>query len=420
MSLLLDALKRAEQEKLARQGEAAAAQPAAAAVPASATPRAPATTAGGLELQPITAANAAGGVSLHNATLGAPPRGDPHTAQAVFQAKAANAGDAKGRGMLFATLGAVAVVALAAAAYVWYSVSALTPKGAAYAPRPQPITPVPPPAGAPPATLAAADGTVPGAAAFDPTKITPVPEATTPPAPGPAPASAPAAADTRRLRPAEEAAANLLRDAAPVATAEPLRLERTPESPRQVPREVAAGYEELRSGNLAAAKRNYANAMAADPGSLDAILGLATVEARAGSRMDAALLYRRALDVDPRNPTALAGLAALADSARPDAVEAQLRADLARTPDSSALRFTLGNTLAAQSRWHEAQAEFFEAHRLDPGSPEIMFNLAVSLDRLGQGRVAAGFYTRALDAVRGRSNPPFDTAAVRRRLEELR
>jgi len=75
--------------------------------------------------------------------------------------------------------------------------------------------------------------------------------------------------------------------------------------------------------------------------------------------------------------------------------------------------------MSAQGRWHEAQAEYFEAHRLDPGSPETMFNLAVSLDRLGQARAAAGFYTRALDAVRGQQ-APFDTAAVRRRLEELR
>jgi len=408
LSLLLDALKRAEQEKLARQGGAAPAPTLRDAAPAHPPPRlAP---AGSLELQPLTGAAAAS-----NATLGAPPpRGDAqHTAQAVFSAKAANADGAKGRGMIFATIGAVAVVAIATGAYVWYSVSALTPKSASLSQRPRPIgAPIPAPAGAPPAMLPAELPmgmpltTLPGTALA----VQSAPPATTAPV---------AAIAAPRLRPAEEAAASLMREAAPVPTSEPLRMERTPEAPRQVPANVATGYDQLRRGDFASARRSYDAALAANPASLDALLGLATVEARAGSRSSASVFYRRALDIDPRNATALAGLAALADSARPDAVEAQLRSDLARNPDSSALHFTLGNALVAQSRWHEAQAEYFEAHRLDPGSPEIAFNLAVSLDRLGQSRVAAGFYARALDEVRGQA-AAFDVAAVRRRLEELR
>ena len=418
MSLLLDALKRAEQEKLARQGEAGAAPAPAPTLrdPAAASAR-PTAPASGLELQPMGA-----GPGNPNATLGAPPpRADPHTAQAVFQAKAANSEGSKSRGMLFATLGAIAVVAIAAGAYVWYAVSALTPKSSAIAMRPRAISaPVPPTAGAPPANPTAAEAALasaPAMAAIDSAKTAQVAPAANPNAAATStPAPAPAAP---RLRPAEEAAANLMRDAAPAPAADGLRLDRSPEPQRRVPPEVAAGYDQLRQGNLAAARRSYEAALSSNPANLDALLGLATVEARAGSRTTASILYRRALDVDPRNATALAGLAALADAARPDAVEAELRSDLARNPASSALHFALGNTLAAQSRWAEAQAEYFEAHRLDPGSPEILFNLAVSLDRLGQGRVAAGFYSRALDASRGQY-ASFDPAIVRRRLEELR
>lgn len=421
MSLLLDALKRAEQEKLARQGEAGAAAPAPTLRDPAPTAARPATSAGGLELQPMPGAPAAN----PNATLGTPPRADAHAAQAVFQAKAANNDGSKSRGMLFATIGAIAVVAIAAGAYVWYAVSALTPKpSSAFAMRPRPITaPVPPPAGslsANPTAAEAALASAPAMAAIDSVnsaKSTPFAS----PNPGAASAPPPAPAATApKLRPAEEAAANLLRDAAPSPAPEPpLRLDRSPEPQRRVPPEVAAGYDELRQGNLAAARRSYEAALAANPANLDAVLGLATVEARAGSRTSATIYYRRALDVDPRNATALAGLAALADAARPDAVESELRSDLARSPTSGALHFALGNVLAAQRRWSEAQAEYFEAHRLEPGSPEILFNLAVSLDHLGQGRVAAGFYTRALDAARGQY-APFDPAAVRRRLEELR
>jgi len=287
---------------------------------------------------------------------------------------------------------------------------------------PRPISsPLLPPAGALSANPTAAEAALASAPAMAAIDSVNSAKATPPASPSPAAANAPLPAATApKLRPAEEAAANLLRDAAPSPAPEPpLRLDRSPEPQRRVPPEVAAGYDQLRQGNLAAARRSYEAALAANPANLDAVLGLATVEARAGSRTSATIYYRRALDVDPRNATALAGLAALADAARPDAVESELRSDLARNPASGALHFALGNVLAAQRRWGEAQAEYFEAHRLDPGSPEIVFNLAVSLDHLGQGRVAAGFYARALDAARGQY-APFDPAAVRRRLEELR
>ena len=134
--------------------------------------------------------------------------------------------------------------------------------------------------------------------------------------------------------------------------------------------------------------------------------------------MLAASRYRRALDVDPRNATAIAGLASLADYAQPEGLESQLRGEIARNPQSPQLHFTLGNLYASQSRWNDAQLEFFEAHRFDPANADTVFNLAVSLDRLGQPRLAAEHYRRALDASRGEASQ-FDPAAVRRRLAQL-
>ena len=52
------------------------------------------------------------------------------------------------------------------------------------------------------------------------------------------------------------------------------------------------------------------------------------------------------------------------------------------------------------------------------GSGDIAYNLAVSLDHLGQSRVAAGFYRRALEAARGRT-AQFDPAAAARRIAEI-
>src|SRR5258708_5932584 len=132
----------------------------------------------------------------------------------------------------------------------------------------------------------------------------------------------------------------------------------------------------------------------------------------------AASHYHKALALDPRNAPALAALAALTDFPRPEAIESQLRGDVARYPQSAALRFTLGNLYAPQGRWSEAQLEYFEAHRLDPASADIVLNLAVSLDHLGQRRVASEYYRRALAAARTQATQ-FDPVPVERRIAEL-
>ena len=398
MSLLLDALKRAEQEKLARgqPSGAAAPQPAAREAP---SPRMAPVSSPGLELQPI------------GSPAQGPARNDAgaQAAHTVFQAKTPPAPEQRSRGMLWATIGAVVVVVIAAGAYVWYSIRALTPPLVAQQPRPRPgPTLLPPPAGAPAATIAEA---------APPTAVTSVTPAVVPPvAPRPSPAATPAPA-VAATAPSEDTATKLMREA--TAEPPPLRLDRSADAGRRVPAEVAGAYDALRQGNLAAARRGYEAAIASDPGNLDARLGMATLEARSGNRSAAASHYRRALQSDPRNATALAGLAALADFARPEVLEGQLRADLERTPGSSALHFTLGSVLASQGRWHEAQSEFFEAHRLDPGSADILYNLAVSLDHLGQSRVAAGFYRQALEAAASQG-AQFDPAPVARRLAEIR
>ena len=198
----------------------------------------------------------------------------------------------------------------------------------------------------------------------------------------------------------------------------PLQMERSAPAGRRIPAELSTAYQALRNGDGVTARRAYQAALTIDPASVDAHLGLATVAAREGNRTVAVEHYRRALDLDPRNATALAGLAALTDASRPDALEAQLRADIDRAPDSAALHLTLGNVYSAQGRWTEAQSAYFEAHRLDPGSPEVAHNLAVSLDRLGQSRLAASFYRRALESARARATS-IDTAAITRRLSEI-
>jgi len=416
VSLLLDALKRAEQEKLARS-------PADMAPPARERPAPPAASAPSLELQPL-------GSLPGGSTLGHAPRHESAaTAQAVFQAKSGgNGAELKSRGMLWATVGAIAVVVIAAGSYVWYSINSLMPKQVAATPRQnRPSFPVAP-VGSPPqqALPTVVDGSAPPTGPATPATMAPILGATIASAPStiaaaPVTPTVPVASTPPPRSPGsrEELVAQMRRDSSSTPLVPPLRLDRTAQAPRRVPADVAAGYEGLRNGDLAAARRGYSSAIAAEPVNLDAQLGLATVEARSGNRTTAATHYRRALEIDPRNSTALAGLAALSDLSRPEGMEGKLRGDLSVSPESGPLHFTLGNVYAAQGRWNEAQLEYFEAHRLDPGNADVAFNLAVSLDNLGQGKLAASFYARALDLARTQAGQ-FETAAAARRLSELR
>ena len=390
MSLLLDALKRAEQEKQSRQAERPVEAAKGRAAPGA--PAAPAPPSASLELQPQAAAAAA-------ANRSAAPAGriDAEPANTAFHAKGAPSQDSRKGGVLWAIAGAIVVVILAAGAYVWYSMEALRPQAVAR-PRP-PFAPLPPPASGQPVAALKLEELAPRRAP---------PSPATPPEPRKAP----------KADPTEEMVMNLLKEnrSSPPAAA-PLMLGRTQETAR-VPAEVAAGYVSLRNGDLAAARRSYAAALASQAQSLDAELGLATVEARSGNGNAALAHYRKALELDPRNATALAGLASLADYSQPYALEAQIRSDLASHPQSAALHFTLGNLYASHRRWGEAQAEFFEAHRLEPASADILLNLAVSLDHLGRPRLAAEFYARALEAAKGQATQ-FDPAPVERRLAEI-
>lgn len=414
MSLLLDALKRAEQEKLAKQvqrpesengerRESAGAEPA----PAAASAPAPASRPVPFELQPIsTLPSATPAVAANSA------RGDARAAQNVFNAKdgAQDAGPRKAV-LLWAGIGVLVLVLGGAGAYLWYTMQSFTPRAPASARlRPAPLdsvaTPLPPPNGQP--------------GAFVPTQQPS--QAIQPPAPAMAPAAPEAqpqrpAAVLASRDPAQETAAELLRDGRRAAAA-PLKLAPSREVIR-VPADVSRGFRSLTEGDLAAARRSYRAALDSDPTNLDALLGMATIEARGGNRFAAASFYGKSLAIDPRNATAQAGLAALEQDARPEGLESRLRADIAQSPQSAALRFALGNLFATQSRWNEAQVEFFEAFRLDPGSADLAFNLAVSLDHLKQPRLAAEYYARALEAARGQS-AQFDPAAAARRLAQLR
>jgi len=188
--------------------------------------------------------------------------------------------------------------------------------------------------------------------------------------------------------------------------------------PSMLERALEAGYDALRTGDLAAAEREYRRALRRDDDNRDALLGLASVAERRGDAERAASHYRRILANEPRDPHARAGLASLAGRLDPRRSETELKQLLRDYPDSPLLNFALGNVYAVESRWGEAQQLYFRAYRAEPDNPEYAYNLAVALDHLQQRQAALEHYRNALARLDG-VGAVFSVEAVRRRIRQL-
>lgn len=180
---------------------------------------------------------------------------------------------------------------------------------------------------------------------------------------------------------------------------------------------VQSAYQAFTSGDTDGAQRQYDIALQQDPNDRDALLGKAAVAIRQNQPGAAAASYLRLLELDPSDGEALAGLIGLHQG---DAVQSEnrLKAVLQRNPDAGPALFALGNLYAQQGRWPEAQQMYFRAFTITPDNADYAFNLAVGLDRLNQGKLAANYYQRAL-ALSTNNPGNFNRAAIHQRLREL-
>ncbi len=183
--------------------------------------------------------------------------------------------------------------------------------------------------------------------------------------------------------------ANIIKTSPP-----PLNIRHQPEADSIDPI-LAGAYQAYQSGDYAAAEQRYHNALSQDPNNRDALLGLAAVAQQQGQDNAALKYYHRVLVLDPRDPVAHAALASLTPGDF-DSKENDLKQLIAQQPDSAALHFAQANQYAGQSRWAEAQQAYFNALAAEPSNALFAFNLAISLDHLGQNNIAAQYYRQAL------------------------
>ncbi len=222
----------------------------------------------------------------------------------------------------------------------------------------------------------------------------------------------PAAARHVGISRAEEAVAG-----APSVIAPALRITRKRREDTVFPR-LSRAYQAYRAGDYAQAEAAYRSVLAHRPDNRDALLGVAAIALSTGRVDDAYGLYREVLKVSPGDRAALAALVSIQENSNPLEREQRLKQLLMKEPDAAYLHFALGNLYAAQARWSEAQQAYFDAYRQESGNGDYAYNLAVGLEHLGQPQAALYYYRQALQIAR-REKVSFEAETVRRRLRAI-
>ena len=177
-------------------------------------------------------------------------------------------------------------------------------------------------------------------------------------------------------------------------------------------------YEAFTSGDEATAESLYREVMSGSAERRDALLGLGAIALRRGNLEHAYQHYARVLQRHPDDAVASAALLSITGGAGRSAQAANLRMLLDQYPDAPYIYFALGNWYAQQNRWPDAQLAYFDAVTRDAHNPDYAYNLAVSLDRLGQAAAAVKYYQQSL-ALAGASSGTFDTDSVLDRIGAL-
>jgi tetratricopeptide (TPR) repeat protein len=181
---------------------------------------------------------------------------------------------------------------------------------------------------------------------------------------------------------------------------------------------VERGFEYYQRGDFDGSREAYQQVLQREPLNRDALLGLAAIDVRMHSFDAAEARYIKLLELDPRDVNAHAGLAAMRGQVDPVQSESRLKTLIAANPDATQLHFALGNQYAQQARWAEAQAAYFKAYAGDSENGDFAFNLAVSLDQLRQKALALQYYDRAL-ALAANRPASFAPAQIHTRIQEL-
>jgi len=181
---------------------------------------------------------------------------------------------------------------------------------------------------------------------------------------------------------------------------------------------LVVAFDAFQMGDDITAKEKYIEVLRLDSNNRDALLGLGAVAVRQKQLDLARNYYTRLLKRNQDDSVARGALVGLVGQMDPVKAETELKLLLKKEPGAGYLHFALGNIYALQQRWLDAQNSFFNAYRTDNENADYAYNVAVSLDHLGERKAAARFYQQSIHNSQNKV-VSFSTNQVRQRLEVI-
>lgn len=161
---------------------------------------------------------------------------------------------------------------------------------------------------------------------------------------------------------------------------------------------VNEGYALYQKGEYGTSLSKYAQAYRQSPVNQDALLGMVATHTKLG-QPDLANVYRQKLkmlgltaDRDRKIKTDSPKVSS--DRSKIPPTPNLLLAQLKKTPNDAQLNFSIATLFAKKGDWEKAQNYYFKAHQFAPNNPNYAFNLAVSLEHLGHSKTALSFYKK--------------------------
>mgnify|MGYP000161921072 CR=1 FL=1 len=173
------------------------------------------------------------------------------------------------------------------------------------------------------------------------------------------------------------------------------------------------------NGQYDESERQYLEVMRLEKNNRDALLGLGAIAIHNKDVTSARRYYLALLKQDPRDPMATAAIASLHDGvASIETDEEYLLTMLESNTQDAHLNFALGNVYAQKGEWKAAQDSYFNAWQQDSENADYVFNLAISMDQLGKQQQALKFYNESLHKSMNKQ-VSFSREAVRQRIKTL-
>jgi len=181
---------------------------------------------------------------------------------------------------------------------------------------------------------------------------------------------------------------------------------------------IYQAYSLFKQGDYKASEKLYKKIALEEPKNRDALLGLAANAVKQQRYEYARQKYLQLRNLNPKDSVAIAGLSAIENKIKPELNESEIKFMLREQPDSAHLYFALGSIYADQKRWADAQASFFSAWSAENANADYAFNLAVSLDQLGKKMQAKQLYELSLKLYKENSGN-FSRQIVEKRIKAL-